>query len=111
MGRNGKRLKRPKIELDALLAPLISLVWAHGIDTCQCCQEVYSGIAEIEFPGSAEVAEFLWIAQREYKVEAETWDEGADDDGQHVYGVRLLVLFPTIDIPALVEAFKAAVGK
>jgi len=47
--------------------------------------------------------EFLNVAQREYKVELETWDEGAG--GVHAIQVRLLVFFPTKDIPHLVKTF------
>ena len=75
----------------------------EGIETWQCCQEERPGQACIEFPGTVEVTKFLWIAQRRYKVEVETWDEG--EKGQHSIQARLLVFFPTRDINRLVEAF------
>jgi hypothetical protein len=47
---------------------------------------------------------FLDVAQRDYKVEIETWDEG--QDGEHSIAVRLLVFFPTRDIPYLLKQFR-----
>jgi hypothetical protein len=93
-----------KADIDVLLAPLIEAIWKIGIYTYQCCQESHAGLAEIEFPGTAEVEQFLQIAQRYYIVHVETRDEG--DDDRVSIGVRLLVLFPTLDIPYLVERFK-----
>jgi hypothetical protein len=91
------------VPIDAKLAPLIREVWKADIWTCQCCQDEYPGLAAIEFPGTAEVEEFLDVAQRPYRVELETWDEG--EDGVLSIAVRLLVLFPAADIPRLVKAF------
>jgi hypothetical protein len=95
------KVSRGEVDIDVKLAPLIRLLWARGIETCQCCQEYRLGEACIEFPGTADVVEFLYVAQREYKVELETWDEG--EDGDHSIMVRLLVFFPVEDIPLLVE--------
>ena len=92
------------IDIDEQLAPLIRLLWKHGVDTCQCCHEYRPGEACIEFPGTKDVCQFLYVAQREFKVELETWDER--ENGQHSIVVRLLVFFPTNDIPRLVKAFK-----
>ncbi len=92
-----------EIDIDVKLAPLMPLVWDEDIETCQCCEEYRPGEACIEFPSTGEVMEFLNIAQRPYKVELETWDDGAE--GMHSIQVRLLVFFPTKDIPQLVKAF------
>ena len=97
------KLGEEQWDIDVKLAPLIPLLWAAGIRTEQCCQEVHPGLAYIEFPGAAEAEGFLCMAQRRYQVEVETWDEG--HDGQHVFRVSLLVFFPTTDIPRLVKAF------
>src|SRR5262245_32284945 len=97
------KVSRGEVDIDEKLAPLIPLLWKAGIETNQCCQEERPGLACIEFPGSAEVEEFLFVAQRRYKVEVETWNEG--DNGELSIGVRLLVLFPAKDIPQLVKAF------
>ncbi|HKI38191.1 MAG TPA: hypothetical protein VKA46_40430 [Gemmataceae bacterium] len=97
------KLGDEEIDIDAKLAPLITLLWAEDIETCQCCEEYRPGEACIEFPSTGEVMEFLNVAQREYKVELETWDEGAG--GVHAIQVRLLVFFPTKDIPHLVKTF------
>src|SRR5262249_36209620 len=93
------------LDIDVKLAPLLPLLWAEDIETCQCCEEYRPGEACIEFPSTGEVVEFLDIVQRPYKVELETWDDGAE--GVHAIQVRLFVFFPTQDIPQLVEAFKA----
>jgi hypothetical protein len=95
-------------DIDVKLGPLIRLLWAAGITTVQCCQEARPGLAYIEFPGAAEVEGFLCMAQRHYKVEVETWDEG--HEGQHVFRVSLLVFFPTREIPQLVQAFARYAG-
>jgi hypothetical protein len=100
------KVSRGEVDIDVKLAPLIRLLWAHGLDTCQCCQEERPGLACIEFPGTAEVCEFLFVAQRPYKVELETWDEG--EGGEQCIVVRLLVFFPAKDIPTLVRAFTKA---
>jgi hypothetical protein len=92
------------VPIDVKLAPLIRLLWACNILTYQCCQEQHPGLACIEFPGTLEVCEFLDVAQRNYKAELETWDEG--EEGRLSIVVRLLVFFPTKDIPWLVEAFE-----
>ena len=92
------------LNIDAKLAPLLPLLWDEDIETCQCCEEYRPGEACIEFPSTGEVMEFLDIAQRPYKVELETWDDGAE--GMHAIQVRLLVFFPTQDIPQLVKAFQ-----
>ena len=96
-------VSRGEVEIDEMLAPLIRLVWAAGIQTSQCCQEERPGEAYIEFPGTGEVEEFLDVAQKNYLVELERWDEGAR--GVHSYRVRLLVFFPVKDIPRLIKAF------
>jgi hypothetical protein len=98
----------PRIPVDIELAPLMPLIWAYGINAKLCCQERFPGIAEIDFPCAYEVSEFLTVAQREYEVVVETSDE-IEDDGRHNYSVRLMVRFPTSDIPALVDAFKAEI--
>jgi hypothetical protein len=92
------------IEIDEKLAPLIQLLWAADIQTCQSCQEYYPGLCCIEFPGTYEVMEFLDVAQRNYKIDVETQDEGKDDRRSIV--VRLLVLFPLADVDMLVNAWK-----
>jgi hypothetical protein len=99
-------LGRRPIDIDAKLAPLIRLLWSRDILTMQSCQEYKPGLAMIEFPGTVEVMEFLEVAQSDYRVELETWDE-SEEDGQYAIIVSLHVLFPTKDIPRLVEAFAA----
>jgi len=91
------------ISIDVKLAPLMPLLWVEDIETCQCCEEYRPGEACIEFPSTGEVMEFLEVVQRPYKVELETWDDGAE--GIHAIQVRLLVFFPTADIPELVKVF------
>jgi len=41
------------IDIDAKLAPLMLLIWAEDIETCQCCEEYRSGEACVEFPSTA----------------------------------------------------------
>lgn len=104
-GHKTVKVSRGEVDIDEKLAPLIRLLWQFGIHTCQCCQEYRPGEACIEFPTPWEVTAFLNIVGREYKVETEIWDEG--EDGQHSFVVRLLVFFPTKDIPRSVKAFRA----
>jgi hypothetical protein len=104
----GRRAKSQLIDIDTRLAPLMEAVWANGIETTQCCQEVFAGLAQIEFEDVYAVGDWLFIAQREYKVDAHTWDEGNSNGKGHTYGVALVVQFPTSDIPTLVEKFRAA---
>jgi hypothetical protein len=92
-----------RVDIDVKLAPLIRQLWNVGIHTNQCCQEERPGLASIEFSGTEQVELFLDVAQRNYKVELEHWDEG--EDGEHSFRARLLVLFPTKHIPQLVKAF------
>ncbi len=94
------------VEIDVRLAPLIRQLWRRGIETSQSCQEYNPGLACIEFPGTAEVMEFLEVAREDYRVELEKWDECAPDCLAVV--VRLLVLFPAAGIPKLVARFKSA---
>jgi hypothetical protein len=94
------------LDIDEQLAQLMPLLWERDIETNRCCQERYPGLAWIEFHSTDDVMEFLEVAQREYKVEVETWDEG--EDGRLAIMVSLVVLFPTADIPRLVEAFEQA---
>jgi len=94
------------VEVDALLAPLVRLLWRRNVETLGCCREHAPGLASIEFPGTLEVEEFLEVAQEDYQVEVEKWDEG--EGGRHGFCVRLLVLFPTADVPKLVARFEAA---
>jgi hypothetical protein len=60
------KVSRGEVDIDVKLAPLIRLLWARGIETYECCQECRPGEACIEFPGTADVVEFLYVAQREY---------------------------------------------
>jgi len=101
------KVARSKVDIDEKLAPLIRLVWDVGIDTNQCCQEARPREACIEFHSSADVEQFLFVAQRDYKPELEVWDEADhhDDELSHIR-VRLLVYFPTKDISSLVNAFE-----
>ncbi len=95
--------------IDAELAPLVKLLWAAGIDTEQCCQEEWPGLAAITFPGTGDVMAFLEVAQRPYRVELQTWDEG---EGRRLaIAARLLVVFPAADVPRLVQAFARRKGK
>jgi hypothetical protein len=91
------------IPIDEDIAPLIALLNRRRMVTLQSCQEGWPGLAYIEFDSTDDVEEFLNVAQRHYRVEVETWDEGEDD--QLSIRVRLIVIFPTADIPLLTEAF------
>lgn len=102
------KVSRGEIDIDEKLAPLIPLLWTTGIATNQCCQEARPGEAYIEFPSSGEVMEFLNVAQQPYRVEVETWDEGTN--GHLSIAVRLLVFFPTKDIPKLIRKFRETSG-
>ena len=94
------------LDIDVLLAPLIRELWRLEIETEQCCQEEWPGLASIVFPGTGEAADFLWVAQENYKAELETWDDG--EDGEHCIQLNLRVNFPTADIPRLVQLFARA---
>jgi hypothetical protein len=91
---------------DGQLAPLIGLLRARGIEPCSCCPEYGPGEACIEFAGTADVEEFLDVAQRPYRVVVEAVDEG--QDGRLAMHVRLLVLFPARHIPRLARALVRA---
>ena len=91
------------VPIDEEIAPLIASLNRRRMHTLQSCQEGWPGLAYIEFASSFDVEEFLNAAQRHYRVEVETWDEGEDDELS--IRVRLLVIFPTADIPMLTEAF------
>jgi hypothetical protein len=106
------KVKHPSgknVDVDELLAPLISLLWVRGLTTYSFCQEEKPGLACIEFAGSSDVEEFLAVAQQDFHVQIETWDEG--EWPRHAIRIRLLVLFPTLAIPALTEQFKTATPK
>ena len=90
-------------DVDAVLAPLIRQVWRLDISTYQCCHEEWPGLASITFPGTDEAMDFLIVAQEDYRTELERWDEG--EEGEHAIALRLLVVFPTADIPKLVARF------
>jgi hypothetical protein len=96
------------IDIDVKLAPLIRRLWDLAIETNESCQEARPGEACIEFPGTSDVEDFLSVAPRNYKVDLETLD--AIKDGKRHIRVRLLVYFPTKDIPRLVKAFAAVEG-
>src|SRR4051812_28525653 len=55
------------LDIDVLLAPLIRELWRLEIETEQCCQEEWPGLASIVFPGTGEATDFLWVAQENYK--------------------------------------------
>jgi hypothetical protein len=88
---------------DGPLVRLLRLLQARGIEPCSWCPEYRPGTACIEFAATADVEEFLDVAQRPYRVVVEAGDEG--QDGRLVMHVRLLVLFPTQHIPRLARAF------
>ena len=96
------------IDIDVKLAPLIRQLWDQAIETNACCQEARPGEACIEFPGTGDVENFLAVAPRNYEVDLETSD--AIRDGKRHVRVRLLVYFPTKDIPRLVKLFAAVEG-
>ena len=101
------KLGRRTVDIDEKLAPLILQLWDLDIVTEQCCQERYPGLAQIAFPSTFEAACFLNVAQRNYWVDVETWDEGDfDEHSEHAFRVNLFVLFPTADILRLTETFK-----
>jgi hypothetical protein len=104
-----KKVRHPSgenIEIDELLAPLVKLVWARGLTTYSCCQEEKPGLACIQFAGSGDVEQFLFVAQQDSHVQVETWDEG--EETIRSIRVRLLVLFPTKAIPAITKRFEEA---
>jgi hypothetical protein len=102
-GHKTVRVSIGTVNIDEKLAPLIPLLWAQGIRTCQCCQEERPGKASITFADLDNALKFLNVAQREYPVVVETRDDGEGGE-LHMVG-RLLVLFPADDIPQLIEAF------
>jgi hypothetical protein len=97
-----------EVDIDVQLAPLIRRLWDLTIETNECCEEARPGEACIEFPGTSDVENFLAVAPRSYQVNLETSD-GIKDGKRHIR-VRLLVYFPTRDIPRLVKVFAAAAG-
>ena len=103
------KVSRGEVEVDEGLAPLIPLLWAVGIETCQCCQEYLCGQAGIVLPTLPAAMKFLNIAGREYRVEVEAWNEGKRGCPRFV--CNLLVYFPLKDVPRLVSRFKKAGAK
>jgi hypothetical protein len=101
-----KHASGKSIDIDELLAPLVKLVWARRLTTYSCCQEERPGLACIEFAGSQDVEEFLFIAQQNYHVRVETWDEGEWPIWS--IRVRLLVLFPMKAIALITKRFEEA---
>jgi hypothetical protein len=66
--RNNERSEHKQVEvqwrgmrrqIDEELAPLILALWQAGIDTVNCCQENFPGIAWIEFLSTHDAKEFL----------------------------------------------------
>jgi hypothetical protein len=102
------KVSRGTVEVDEALAPLIPLLWAAGIQTCQCCQEWRPGEAAIDFPDLAAAMEFLNVVGREYSVEVEAWDEG--EEGRPNFVCNLLVFFPVKDVPRLIRRFEIALA-
>jgi hypothetical protein len=94
-----------RIPIDAKLAPLIPLLWHVGIKTEQCCEEHWPGLARVVFPSTFDACLFLFIAQADYRVEVETWDEG-EPGGRRAPHLNLYVIFPTADISHLVKVFR-----
>jgi hypothetical protein len=47
-----------------------------GIETAQCLPGARPGEASVECAGTADVEEFLFVTQKHYQVELETWDAG-----------------------------------
>jgi hypothetical protein len=95
-----------QVASDGPLVPLLRLLQARGIEPCAWCPEYRPGTACIEFAATADVEEFLDLAQRRYPVLVEAVDEG--QDGRLVMHVRLLVLFPTRHIPRLARVLARA---
>jgi hypothetical protein len=65
------------VPIDEEIAPLIASLNRRRMLTLQSCQGGWPGL--VEFASSFDVEEFLNVAQRHYRVEVETWDEGEDD--------------------------------
>jgi hypothetical protein len=103
------RLGNETVHIDVKLAPLVRLLNDQKFLTVESCQEYWPGLAFIEFAFTGDAEEFLDVAQRNYRVELETFNEAADDE-RLSRRVRLLVVFPTADIPRLVKAFKKRQG-
>jgi len=100
-----------RLNIDEKLAPLLCLLWRAGLQTNQCCQEVRPGLAEIEFAGSADAENFLYLAQRPYVPKLEIWDEHEEGDKlRFLPRIRLLVRFPSADIPALIQEITARIA-
>jgi hypothetical protein len=97
----------PEVPVDAQLAPLLREIWDAGIDTLECSPEARPGEAGITFPGTADLEDFLRLADTPCAFHLETAEDGCPDCGHPVTRVRLVVYFPINDIPALVRAFKA----
>jgi hypothetical protein len=97
-----KAIEGPGTTSDAL-APLAALLREAGIETVPPYEEEQPGEACIEFAGAGDAELFLNIARRAYKVEVIQWDEGGD--GEHLFRVRLVVSFPTGDVPGLSAVF------
>lgn len=121
-------------EIDIVLAPLIREIWIAGIETFMSCQETEPGISWIEFPGVAELLEFLNLVTRyeegadtlynriNYQLtgqlSAPTWFyqlnlldifEGQVEqtvDGNSCLEATVGVYFPSTDIPVLLERLK-----
>jgi hypothetical protein len=47
------------VEVDEGLAPLLTVIWKHGIDTCLSCEENFPGIAWIMFDTAYDAEKFL----------------------------------------------------
>lgn len=96
------------IPIDAQLAPLIRLIWRVGIETLTCCRNQHAGLARIGFQDTDDVEDFLFIARRQYFVQASSIYEEAEDGTCACCQVFLDVYFPIEDIPRLVRAFDEA---
>ena len=53
----------------------LTLLTQRRMVTLESCQQGWPGLAYVEFASTNDVAEFLNVAQRHYRVEVETWDE------------------------------------
>jgi hypothetical protein len=84
-------------------------MWECDLRTRFCCQESRPGLASIAFFTTLEAAAFLVVSRRNYPVEVtggfRWWGDRPEAN------LVLSVFFPVEDIPHLIEAFKAEVGK
>jgi hypothetical protein len=94
------------VAIDEKLAPLIRLMWKSGIETVECCEEEYPGLAMISFLETFGVETFFYVAKRNYFVQARGFYDEDEEGNCSCCQVFLDVHFPAEEIPRLVKGFK-----